>query len=233
MAHQVKKLSKENATQFYPGKEFWIALDSPLAKFSAAFEDDGQTGYLYVVKRKPRGKPEIIGAFEIYNVNDVVDHDTPSTVRLLWSSDGMKVGLIINNHIRAIYDMAADQGFSVAAMSQRAASKLLTGIPALQERERKMLHNLKREGSNLRLPHPIDHFIYFPTPAAAREAQHILKDWGFKVSPPDRVKGRWSTQATRTMVLSKENVALTIDTMERLAGRLKGEYDGWGTPIIN
>src|SRR5215831_1617411 len=90
---------------FQPGVETWYPSDSPSSKFSAIFEDDGDTGYLYAYDR---ALPEasILDAVHIYNVKSVVDRERPSVVEITWSADGLKAALLINDHPHAVINFS-------------------------------------------------------------------------------------------------------------------------------
>jgi hypothetical protein len=53
----------------------------------------------------------ILDAVHIYNVADVVDRDKPSQVSIVWSVDGMKCALLINNYAHAAFDFLAKRGY--------------------------------------------------------------------------------------------------------------------------
>ena len=91
---------------FFPGTETWYASDSPNSSFSAIFEDDCETGYFYAYDRAVAETP-ILDAVQIYNVVNVVDRSVKSTVDIIWSSDGMKAGLLLNDYPHAVIDFNA------------------------------------------------------------------------------------------------------------------------------
>ncbi len=69
----------------------------------AVFEDDGETGYLYVYE--PGGK-EISRHLHIYDRSPrllIEDRD----VQVLWSTDGSKCGVLIWNKMRGIIDLVS------------------------------------------------------------------------------------------------------------------------------
>lgn len=92
--------------QFLPGDETWFASDSPTSNFSAVFEDNGETGYLYACKRSGE-QTSILDAVHIYNVRNVVDREIESRGEILWSSDGLKAALLLNGHPHAVIDFSA------------------------------------------------------------------------------------------------------------------------------
>jgi hypothetical protein len=95
---------------FQPGDKSFAAEDSPGGQFSAFFEDDGDTGYLYAVDLA-RTDHRILDAVQIYNVANVTGKDRPSTLEIVWSEVGPKCALLINGHPYAAFDFAAKRGF--------------------------------------------------------------------------------------------------------------------------
>ena len=89
-------------TRFRPGFDAWFACDSPTADYSAVFEDDGETGYLYACRRD--AKPHILDACLVYTARDVIDRDKDSVAEITWSTDGLKAGLLINDYLHAVID---------------------------------------------------------------------------------------------------------------------------------
>jgi hypothetical protein len=92
------------------GEPFALEAPSPSTRFTAVFEDDGETGYLYGLDRDSADQP-IIDALHVYNVASVTDRSIPSRFQVVWSSDGMKVGLFINGCPHAVFDFAAERGY--------------------------------------------------------------------------------------------------------------------------
>ena len=85
------------------GEPTVVQSSSPSMPFGVAFEDDGETGYLYALEYNMAEQP-IQDAVHIYNVAGVTDRAIPSTVEIVWSSDGQKAGLILNSYHHAIID---------------------------------------------------------------------------------------------------------------------------------
>lgn len=95
---------------FKPGKNVFLASDCPGSSYSAAFEDDGETGYFYALDR---AGPEqmILDAVHVYNVANVSDRDRSSSLSIVWSEDSMKCALLINGYAHAAFDFRAKRGF--------------------------------------------------------------------------------------------------------------------------
>lgn len=79
---------------------------SPETNYLVVFEDDGETGYLYGADPTNTEQP-ILDALHIYNVKDVVDRETASVVEILWSEDGLKACLVIDQYPHAVFDFEA------------------------------------------------------------------------------------------------------------------------------
>jgi hypothetical protein len=87
-----------------------IPQDPPDGRHSAFFEDDGETGYFYALDLL-RTPDRILDALHIYYVKNVVDRDRPSRVDIVWSEDGLKCALLINDHPHAAFDFSARRGY--------------------------------------------------------------------------------------------------------------------------
>src|SRR5882757_4691576 len=95
---------------FRVGSDVFVAKDAPGNQHSAFFEDDGATGYFYAVDLT-RSDNVILDAVHIYNVKNVVDRDRPSSLSIVWSEDGTKCVLLINDYPHTAFDFAARQGY--------------------------------------------------------------------------------------------------------------------------
>ncbi len=85
-------------------------IEAPQGPFAAVFEDEGRTGYFYALDRSVDTNP-IQDALHVYNVDNVLDRDRPSIIKIGWSIDGMKVVLLINDYPHAVFDFQARRGF--------------------------------------------------------------------------------------------------------------------------
>jgi len=84
------------------------ALDKP---YGVVFEDDGRTGYFYARDYNLSDVP-FVDALHIYSVKGVLDSDTPSTLRIIWSHDWSKSALLLNDMPHAIFDFESKVGYS-------------------------------------------------------------------------------------------------------------------------
>lgn len=80
------------------------------AHYGAVFEDDGETGYFYGLDLRRAGQP-IVDARHIYTVELVSDRATPSVVKIVFSADGCKVALVINDHPHAVIDFGSKRAY--------------------------------------------------------------------------------------------------------------------------
>ncbi|MBD8493364.1 DUF2251 domain-containing protein [Pseudomonas syringae] len=87
-------------------------IDAPAQQgpFCVTFEDDEDTGYFYALDMRDDESP-VRDALHIYNVDDVSDRITPSTVKIGWSMDHAKAVLLINDQPHAVFDFQAGQGY--------------------------------------------------------------------------------------------------------------------------
>ena len=94
----------------YVGEGAVIQSDSPTTQFAVVFEDDSETGYFYGLDTLAEENP-ILDALHIYNVAAVSDKDKPSVAQIVWSEDGLKAALVINQYPHAVFDFAAERGY--------------------------------------------------------------------------------------------------------------------------
>lgn len=75
------------------------------------FEDDGDTGYFYALDLGRSQSERIVDVLQIY----LVSPDTRGCVRLIriaWSADGCKAGLLVDGDIEAVFDFDGRRGMS-------------------------------------------------------------------------------------------------------------------------
>jgi hypothetical protein len=89
--------------RFTPGTEAWFASDSPSSPVSVVFEDDGESGYFYAHDRE---RTSILDAIQIYTASRFADRNHESTAHIVWSPDGQKAGLFINERLHAVVDFS-------------------------------------------------------------------------------------------------------------------------------
>lgn len=95
-----------------------------------------------------------------------------------------------------------------------------------------VLFQLCQSGSNLGKPHPIEFFLYFPDQENANKAKVELIARGFHVEVNRSAAGfEWLCFVKKEMVPNHKALVSLRDTLNVLAGKYFGQYDGWGTPI--
>ncbi len=92
------------------GSDQFLAGQAPDGYCSAVFEDDGDTGYFYAYDLS-QSEPSVQDAMHIYNVANVSDRHRPSIVEIGWSTDNLKVALLINGHAHAVFDFSEKRGY--------------------------------------------------------------------------------------------------------------------------
>jgi len=97
-------------TKYSVGTETVLESASPKNAFMVVFEDDGTTGYFYGLDRDIKENP-ILDALHIYNSDNVTDKHLPSVAQIVWSGDGNKALLLINDYPHAAFDFEAKRGY--------------------------------------------------------------------------------------------------------------------------
>ena len=97
-----------------------------------------------------------------------------------------------------------------------------------------VIESLKKHGSDVSRPHPIDFYLYFPSESAARRACSSLTSGGFtalRVSQLD-ASSPWLCLVQKTLVPTDEALTEIRSRLTAIASKLGGEYDGWEAPIL-
>ena len=84
--------------------QFIVAAEGP-PEYLGFFEQDDRTGYLYVVARATK---EVVAYVQIYTCAAKLKIRR-SEVRVVWSSEGDKCGVIIRGQMRGIIDLPNDR----------------------------------------------------------------------------------------------------------------------------
>src|SRR4051812_8995834 len=86
-----------------------VTLASGLEPYELVFEDDGDTGYVYVLDLR-RGEQPIIDALHIYDVRD--ERGDEHEVDFLWRDDGLVAILFVDDVAQALIDFEAPRFMS-------------------------------------------------------------------------------------------------------------------------
>lgn len=93
---------------------------------------------------------------------------------------------------------------------------------------------LKSAGSNLSKEHPIEFFIYAPNNDAAETIATRIESDGFKSKIEKSESDQsWMVFAVKYMIPNEQKLLRIRANLEQVARSVGGEYDGWGTPIVN
>jgi hypothetical protein len=82
------------------GRQATIESRSPAGN-GIVFEDDGDTGYAYVVDMSG-DEPHILDALHIYDAGAVSDADEEHELAIVWSDDGMHAAVFLNRYAHAM-----------------------------------------------------------------------------------------------------------------------------------
>ena len=92
---------------------------------------------------------------------------------------------------------------------------------------------LAQAGSDLSKPHPTELFLYARTNEAAQRLESQVRALHFETKVQPAVQGsQWLALATKSMVPKQADLVLVRRQFTALAAAEKGEYDGWGTPVV-
>ncbi|MFC0682536.1 ribonuclease E inhibitor RraB [Lysobacter korlensis] len=115
---------------------------------------------------------------------------------------------------------------------------LLLALPCaaqsvVEQQDASVIENLRAAGSDLSKPHDVD-FFYFPGKAQAEAAAAELSAASYEVVAVESAPKStlWQIHAKRSMALQLEAMNATTRALEALASRYGGDYDGWGTAVV-
>jgi hypothetical protein len=83
-----------------------ISERGPDRRFSVAFEDDGDTGYLYGIEAEAE-EQRIVDALQVYVVRQADNEQRTHELEFRWADGGSRVGLFIDGQCHAVFDFLA------------------------------------------------------------------------------------------------------------------------------
>lgn len=103
-----------------------------------------------------------------------------------------------------------------------------------EQQDALVIDNLRAAGSDLGKPHEIDFWLYFPSKSSATAAAAEMRSVGYLVLSVDQQPGRadWRLRAQRRMLPRLDSMVATTRTLEAIAQRNGGDYDGWETAVV-
>ncbi|MFY9234617.1 MAG: ribonuclease E inhibitor RraB [Fimbriimonadaceae bacterium] len=103
-----------------------------------------------------------------------------------------------------------------------------------QEGDATTLRELEKAGSDLAKPHEIDFFLYFPSKDRAEGAASDMRELGYKATVGTRAfEGQWSCEGAKILVPSEGSLSKCRAELDAIATKFGGEYDGWGSGVVD
>ncbi|MNM50150.1 RNase E inhibitor protein [compost metagenome] len=116
---------------------------------------------------------------------------------------------------------------------------LLAGVCSAQsvaeQQDARVIENLVAAGSDTSKLHDIDFFMFLPSESQAELAAAEIEQLGYvvvSIDQPPANQSQWQLHATRRMVPQLDAMTATTRTLEALASKCGGDYDGWGTGVV-
>ena len=109
----------------------------------------------------------------------------------------------------------------------------LRGGAAQADPDALVIAQLREAGADLAKPHLVEFFLYLPTEEAARQAADRLRQRGGEVSVRLGADGTsWLCLVTSRMVPDHAAWRRERASLSAVALELGGQYDGWGTEVV-
>lgn len=103
-----------------------------------------------------------------------------------------------------------------------------------EQADRAAVENLHALGTDTSKDHPVEFFLYFPTEWDACIAASQLMNLQFSTSVQySEHSDQWLCLATKKIMPTSERLIELGNFLEKLALAHDGDYDGWGTPVID
>lgn len=105
--------------------------------------------------------------------------------------------------------------------------------PHESDPDQQVIDQLKKAGSNLRKPHNIEFFLYFKTEKVAKSAADEVRKEVSSVKLQLGADGKdWLCFAIKEMIPKHSELVRLRKRFNDIAHKFDGEYDGWGTAIV-
>lgn len=103
-----------------------------------------------------------------------------------------------------------------------------------EQQDARVIENLVAAGSDISKLHDIDFFMFLPSKSKARAAAAQIEQLGYVIASIERspAKSQWEVHATRRMAPQLEAMTATTRALEAVASKHGGDYDGWGTAVV-
>ena len=100
------------------------------------------------------------------------------------------------------------------------------------EADLERLAELREQGSQLNLPHPVRGFLVFEAESPARQAAEQLRKEGFRCTIRAGQDGSWVTTAITQVVPTPGAITKLREQFEKVSSSHEGSYRGWDAPVV-
>ena len=104
------------------------------------------------------------------------------------------------------------------------------------EYNKQLIQALKKNGSNMKKPHPLEHHFYCTSPESLKALMAKGRAMGYR---PANLGNKvyegvhyWYGDLIKETKVSLNVINHENATMLKIASEFKAGYDGWGTPIV-
>jgi hypothetical protein len=94
------------------------------------------------------------------------------------------------------------------------------------------IEELRVQGSQLKVPHPVRAYVSFAAEPPAREAMERMTKDGYQCSVRAGQGGSWTVTAITSLVPAPGQITWLREEMVKLGQELQGTYIGWDAPIV-
>jgi regulator of RNase E activity RraB len=101
-----------------------------------------------------------------------------------------------------------------------------------REGDASVVEAMREAGIDLSRPALVEHFVYFSSEVAARNAAGAVRARGYDVEvreAPESVENPWLLFATHQVMLDANRARASRAELEAVAAEYGGDYDGWGS----
>ena len=104
-----------------------------------------------------------------------------------------------------------------------------------EQQDARVIENLVAARSDISKLHDIDFFMFLPSESQANAAAAEMEQLGYVVTSIDQPasQSQWQIHATRRMAPQLEAMTAATRTLEEVASKHGGDYDGWGTAVVD
>ena len=95
---------------FATGGSVELKSESPTDSFGVVFEEKGRQAHFYAVTDID-ADDGVLDTLFIYDATEVASRRIPAAASIVWSADGKKSLLLINDHPHAVFDFDAQRGY--------------------------------------------------------------------------------------------------------------------------